>query len=473
MSSTTPGDKHELAPSPNAPVSRRWRKRVIVFGVLMILAAAGAAAARRYWHAPAVVVVPEVPDSVHDPEVRSALTTAREHVLRDPRSGPAWGELGKVFRVHGFYPQSNACFERAAQLDPENPRWPYLIGLSHLRFTTGDALPYLRSANQLAKTREHRIATRLRLAETLLERGETREAEELFRAVLQDAPGDPRAHFGLGVLVSARDDPAAIEHLEAAAASPFGHHKASALLAAAARRAGDPARAARYESAGASGPPDLPWPDPFVSEYGEREAGLSEKWRRVGEFQEEGQFAAALEVLEELAQPTPDTRTLMTMGQVLERMRNYPRAATMFRSVLRDHPDNAAAHYYLGFVLYQQGAQLWERGTRDEATRALFEEAVRELQRNTELRPDHGTAHLVKALAFRYLGRLPEAEAACREAVLISPQQANGHLTLGEILIDRGRPAEAIPCLEEAARLDPREPRVKLMLEKARAAKKP
>ena len=44
---------------------------------------------------------------------------------------------------------------------------------------------------------------------------------------------------------------------------------------------------------------------------------------------------------------------------------------------------------------------------------------------------------------------------------VVSALIANCHLTLGEILIDRGRAAEAVPHLEEAGRLDPREPREK------------
>ena len=130
----------------------------------------------RHTHPP-VVAPPEVPEAALDPGVRSALSRAREAVLKNPNSGPAWGELGMTFRVHGFYPQSNACFLQAARFDPENPRWPYLIGLINLLFAPDDAVPHLRTAARLAKTPEHRVAIRLRLAEALVERGETPEAE--------------------------------------------------------------------------------------------------------------------------------------------------------------------------------------------------------------------------------------------------------------------------------------------------------
>jgi tetratricopeptide (TPR) repeat protein len=419
-------------------------------------------------------VPPEVPTAGVDPQVVSALGAAREAVLQDATSGRAWGELGMLFRVHGFYPQSNACFAEAARLDPENPRWPYLIGLINLLFTPDDAVPHLRAAYRLAKTPEHRSAVRLRLAEALTDRGAAEEAEALYREELAESPASPRVHLGLGIIASSRDDPAgASAHLEQAVASPFARQKASALLAAAARRAGDLPRAVAYERDARGGPPDLPWPDPFVSEYGEREAGRAEKWRRVEELQESGQFAEALSVLEELARSSPDTRTLLAMGSLLEKTGDYPAAAAVFRSVLAQNPNHATSRFYLGLALYNQAARLWERGDRGERTRALFEEALGELRRSTELKPGQGFAHLATGMTLRYLGRHPEAEAACREAVLVSPQVANCHLTLGEILLDRGRAAEAIPFLEEAARLDPREPRVKLMLAKARNATKP
>ena len=170
----------------------------------------------------------------------------------------------------------------------------------------------------------------------------------------------------------------------------------------------------------------------------------------------DGRLSEALTVLEELARSAPDTRTLLTIGRILEEMGDYDKAAPMFRAVLAENPNHAAARFSLGFVLYKRGVDRWERGDRAKPTRELFEEAITELQRSTELRPDHGTAHLAKAMALRYLGRLPEAEAACREAVLVSPQIANCHLTLGEILIDCGRAMEAIPHLEEVGPPRPR-----------------
>ena len=61
-----------------------------------------------------VAVPPEIPASVVDPAVRSALAEAREKVLAESQSAQAWGELGYNFRAHNLNVESNACFAVAA-----------------------------------------------------------------------------------------------------------------------------------------------------------------------------------------------------------------------------------------------------------------------------------------------------------------------------------------------------------------------
>ena len=352
-------------------------------------------------------------------------------MLKNPNSGTAWGELGMTFRVHGFYPQSNACFARAAHLDPENPRWPYLIGLINLLFTPDDAVPHLRTAARLAKA----ISAHWTMVIHRLGRGgsssggDMPEAEACCSARCSGTPPDEPRQRSTSVWAAARrrckDSVKAYAHFQTGRRDQAVRAAGAAAFPAAAARRGKRPRASRRAMSrpGRGRPDDLPWPDPFVTEYGEREAGRSEKWRRVTELQEDGRRSEALAVLEELARTAPDTRTLLAIGRVLEEIGDYERAVPMFRAVLAENPNHAAARFYLGFVLYKQGADRWERGDRTEPTRALFEAAVAELHRSTERAPDHGQ----RLHTWRGNGccgdqrLLPEAEAACREAVLYQP----------------------------------------------------
>src|SRR5262249_9190639 len=60
-----------------------------------------------------------------DPAVLKVVEAARSTVSQSPHSAEAWGRLGMLFKAHSFVWEANACFVRAGQLDPNDPRWPY------------------------------------------------------------------------------------------------------------------------------------------------------------------------------------------------------------------------------------------------------------------------------------------------------------------------------------------------------------
>jgi cytochrome c-type biogenesis protein CcmH/NrfG len=149
------------------------------------------------------VEVPTVDPAGADREVVAAIETASTEVHRSPRSPAAWGQLGKVLVAHSYYDEANTCFIRAQELDPRDPRWPYLHGLT-LRFSDTDrAIAQIQRAVQLQGDAP---AMRLRLAEALLEQGRLDEAEEQYRRLLDLDPGNPRGFLGLGRLAYQRGD---------------------------------------------------------------------------------------------------------------------------------------------------------------------------------------------------------------------------------------------------------------------------
>src|SRR5580704_855316 len=123
----------------------RRRKWAVALLSTVILVGSGVVA-WRHFHPPAtpIVLPPEIPSTVHDPEIIAVLEWARNSVISEPRSGQAWGDLGLVFRAHRFNDQSNVCFAEASRLDPSNPRWPYLIGLHLMLSGSESCIPYLK-----------------------------------------------------------------------------------------------------------------------------------------------------------------------------------------------------------------------------------------------------------------------------------------------------------------------------------------
>ena len=410
---------------------------------------------------------PEIPASVADADVRVALTRARDKVMAGRASGQAWGDLGLTFRAHALNAESNACFQQAAALDPANPRWPYLIGVMNLLIAPDDAIPRLRTAHQLAVEPEHQSLTRLRLAEALLDHGSAEEAAALFDEEARVHPLNARAQFGLGVVAAARGDHrAAVGYLTLAADSPYSRRKAATLLAASHRRLGNNPDADRFERASVGWPDDLPWPDPFLGEYGRRETGRSARMAAVEELEAKGRLGEAGAELEAMAQSAGDDQVLVSLGINQAKRGDFARAERTLRVVTARSPDHAVARYFLGIALYMQAEKAWQAGDR---ARTRFQEAVAELRAAATLKPDKGMANLYAGLALKYLGDLPAAEAECRAAVRASPQFADVHLGLAEVLIAMGKTAEAEPHLETAARLSPpADTRAKMLLEKIR-----
>lgn len=86
--------------------------------------------------------------------------------------------------------------------------------------------------------------------------------------------------------------------------------------------------------------------------------------------------------------------------------------------------------------------------------RGDYRDAVVEFQKMADLAPHLAQSHSALGAALGYLGRLPEAEKELREAVHLEDSSDNEE-TLGAILMDLGKPGEAISCFLQALALGP------------------
>jgi tetratricopeptide (TPR) repeat protein len=86
--------------------------------------------------------------------------------------------------------------------------------------------------------------------------------------------------------------------------------------------------------------------------------------------------------------------------------------------------------------------------------RGDYRDAVPEFQKMADLAPHLAQSHSALGAALGYLGRLPEAEKELRAAVHLEDSSDNEE-TLGAILMDLGKPGEAISCFLQALALGP------------------
>jgi len=453
------------------PTTSAKRRRWLLSGFAVLLLA-GAASAWWWLHRPMTALLdPPMPPDIQDAEVRQAIEHARRKVLDNPRSGDAWGRLGMTLLAQLFDRDADRCFTQAAQLDPTDPRWPYGRGQIALKRDPDHALPFLRQAAAAAGP-EQQSNYRLALAEALLERQDLEEAERLLQEEWKRKPGDPRTALGLGLIAGQRGDaPAATDYLTAASSSPFARKMATAQLATLARRGGDKATAEEYEKATAALPDDPPWPDLFLDQVIQLRVGQRRREREVDELEKQHRYAEAAELYLTQLKEKPTATAYDGAGINLSRLGDYEQALPLLREGVRLEPDSAKTHYTLALVLFSHTEKHWKQAPNSPEAKKSFQEVVRHARRATELKADHAQAYLFWGLALKYLGQPDKAVAPLRQGVACRPDSFELQLALGEALRETGHYPKAETHLENAHRLDAKDPRPVEALQRLRQKK--
>ena len=149
------------------------RRRLLVAVIVVAVLAIGG----WYIFRPTPAAPPAVDLSHADSEVAAAVQNAIDGVKSDPRDAATWGKLGMVLRAHDFAAESVQALREAERLDPTDPRWPYLQGLTLLLAQPNEGIACLKRAAE--RSPSNRPEPRLRLAEVLLEQGNIDEAEAI------------------------------------------------------------------------------------------------------------------------------------------------------------------------------------------------------------------------------------------------------------------------------------------------------
>jgi tetratricopeptide (TPR) repeat protein len=152
----------------------------------------------------------------------------------------------------------------------------------------------------------------------------------------------------------------------------------------------------------------------------------------------------------------PTSYDLETVGGDYVLLKDYADADKWFSKSVEFDPSNVSALYYLGRTKYNENR---------------FAEAIAIFQNCLKIDPKNVKYEDNLGLSYQGLGRNDEAAAAFREALDWDKSSAapnpGPYLDLGILLLDTGHAADAIPLLEKAVQLTPKDLRAHTQLGKA------
>lgn len=331
----------------------------------------------------------------------------------DPRRlGEAFGGMGQLLLAYEFHDAAEPALLNAADLMPEDFRWPYYLGYAYKQSEEPEAA--VRWFERALGTRPDDVPTRLHLAESLIALGRASEAEERLREAIEIDSTVAAAHFLLGHIVREADPDRAISHYRTALSLQPDASVVHYPLSLAYRQLGDLERS--REHLARRGDTYIAVRDPLLQGLEGLRRGPEAKLRQGAGALERGDLQAA---------------------------------ASAFAAVVAEDSTNVAGYLNLGVTHAQAGR---------------YDDALRALRRAVALDSTNSRAHYNLGLLFRALDDPDRALRHFDEAAEHDPNNWAARFALAESLWERGECRGAIPHLDALLSQDPAHVRARIRL---------
>lgn len=388
--------------------------------------------------------VPRIDVAPLDPALATVLEGARSRLESAPRSADAWGRYGQALQAGEFPGPASVCYRRAIELDPASAKWPHLLGLLELQHDPEGGLARLERAAELAGDTPG--ATRLRLAQALIEHGRPAEAERHLKRILARQPDHPAARVEWTRLqLSEGRIEGLADPLAPALTNTYTRRPALQLLSQIRAREGEAGVAADLASQASRLPRPYDWPDPFLQEVQALREDRTKLADRANRFLAERRFDEAEATIRELLERQPrEPEVLLLAGRALLLQRRCDEAEARFREHLEVAGETLNGLTQLALSLLCQ--QRWSN-------------AVPILERTLAIKPDLAQAYANLGLARARLGDLPAAIRSYEDALRCQPGDPSHHAALAEVHERQGDRERALDHVGRALRIDPRQPK--------------
>lgn len=360
--------------------------------------------------------------------------------MKAPTSAEPWGKLGEAFHTGEFYAEAQACYRKAAEMNPQSPQWPHLLGLLQLQDQPQAAISNLNRAVSLSKGQSE--SSRLHLARALIQQGQFPEAETQLQDLVRFSPNHAGARLELARISLARGqvEPAA-SLLEACLTNYFTARPALNLLAQVRLRQGDEQAAAGLAKRAAQMPRPFDWPDPYLREVQNLRADRQKLQDQVNTLLMQQRFKDAQAALEKLLSSHPDDpEGLLLLGRLRFQQNQCIESEAALRRFLEMQPESLNGLMQLSLALLCQ--QRWA-------------DATGVLQKVVSLKSDFAQAYYNLGYALGRAGKAEEAIQNYKQALRCSPGDVKTYVAIAEEYDALKNQTETIRNLNQALELEP------------------
>jgi tetratricopeptide (TPR) repeat protein len=405
--------------------------------VLLTVLSWGALYPARTIHPPAgnLPALPEVETAHFLPairnQVREAELAARAHPLQ---AGPV-GKFGMVLDAYEQFEAAEACYRRAAVLDPLSFAWTY--NLASVELQQGEYDIAARDFGRARQLDPRSLVAEIHQGESLLGAGDWNESAKIFGDVLKDDPRSATALYGLGRALGAQGKHAeAIPALLQACDLYPNYGAAHFALASIYRKLGDRERAEKQIALyGANQLSVPPLDDSTRSAVASLDLSANSRLRRSAEMERAGDLqGAVVETKKALEVDPSDVQAHINLIILYGKLGEAQESEAQFKQAVALNPNRADAYYNYGVLLFGSNR---------------IPEAEQAFRRAIEINPHYAESHHNLGLLLEREGRTPESAKEYRLALEDRPDYRLAHYHLARLLVSQGHYAEAVTHLLE------------------------
>jgi tetratricopeptide (TPR) repeat protein len=339
-----------------------------------------------------------------------------------------------VLIVHEFLSEAITAYETAARLDPSDFHWPYQVAA---RLSAEEPMVSLEYFERALRARDDYAPLHVRYGGILAQMGKTDAALTSYRRAVELDRRNAFAHAGLGkCLLDVGDQEQAKLHLYRAIRLNPRCRPALSATADYWRRAGDLDEAGVF-AARAAGVADIAAPDPVLTAVERMGVSTTAVLTRADALVYAGRTAEARWEVRKLVEDNPDSsHGRRALGKLYVEEKNYDQAVEQFRAALEVAPEFAPARLDLAHALTQM--------TRFDDARQEYETVLAANQASAE-------AHRGRAVCLAAKGNVPEAVESFRRAVELDPEDRQTRIGYGKALYYAGDDKAALEILRPEA----------------------